>query len=73
MFYRKLLPIIDKDADDFIVEDELKDHIRFMQRRYITKDVDRTWNNFDKEKIKDGKLAWKEYAAAVYGPEGTNI
>lgn len=41
-----------------------------MQRRYISKDVDRTWNNYDKEKTKDGKLDWKEYQTAVYGPDG---
>jgi len=68
----KLIPIIDKDADNFVVEDELKDHIRFMQRRYISKDVDRTWNNYDKEKTKDNKLDWKEYQTAVYGPDGIN-
>jgi len=65
----KLIPVIDKDGDKEVTEEELKEHIRFMQKRYINKDVERTWNSLDEEKTKDGKLSWKEYSTAIYGPE----
>jgi len=65
----KLVVAIDKDADGFLDKDELKNHIKFMQRRYIVNDVNRTWSNYEKEKFVDGKLPWIEYRLAVYGPE----
>jgi len=65
----KLVVKIDKDADGFLVKEELQDHIKFMQKRYVLKDIDRTWSNYEKEKFVNGKLPWAEYRKAVYGPE----
>lgn len=69
--FSKLLDVIDKDSDGIFSKDELKDHIKFMQKRYVMKDIDRTWGHYEKEKFVDGKLPWAEYRRAVYGPEGT--
>lgn len=55
-----MLPKIDKDADGFITEEELKDFINFMHNRYIQNDVERTWNNYDKEKVINGTLISKK-------------
>lgn len=69
--FSKLIPVIDKDADGYLEEDELKTHIKFMQKRYILKDVDRTWKNYDQTKLINGeKLPWSVYRDAVYGAEG---
>lgn len=65
----KLIPKMDSNSDGFISEEELKDHINFMQQRYVNNDVDRTWKNYDAEKIKSGKLEWKDYREMVYGAE----
>lgn len=56
---------IDKDQDGFVTQEELKDWIKYTQRRYIQDDVERQWtthNEGDKE-----KLPWKEYRSLVYG------
>ncbi|VDK44536.1 unnamed protein product [Anisakis simplex] len=67
----KLFPKMDSDGDGFLVEKELKDHIEFMQKRYVNNDVDRTWKNYNEDKIKEGKLEWKDYREMVYGsPDG---
>lgn len=52
---------MDANGDGFVEESELKDHINFMQQRYVNNDVDRTWKNYNAEKIKDGKISWKDY------------
>jgi len=62
-----LVPKMDSDGNGFITEEELKNHISFMQKRYVNNDVERTWKNYNVEKIKDGKLAWKDYREMVYG------
>lgn len=63
----KLVPKMDLSGDGFIEENELRDHINFMQKRYVNNDVERTWKNYKEEQIKDGKLDWKDYRALVYG------
>ncbi|MDG6100207.1 hypothetical protein EXU34_22370 [Alteromonas sp. ZYF713] len=63
----KLVPKMDADSDGFIEENELKDHINFMQKRYVNNDVDRTWKNYKAEKIVDGKIKWEDYREMVYG------
>lgn len=65
----KLLPVIDKDNDGQITEHELREHIKFMQKRYIMKDVERTWVHHSGNKTQDGKITWPDYKATVYGPE----
>lgn len=64
----KLVPKIDKDGDGEITEEELKNHIRFMQERYVTNDVLRTWKQYEFDDLKDGKLLWTAYRERVYGP-----
>jgi Ca2+-binding EF-hand superfamily protein len=69
----KLIPAIDKDSDGFLDKDELKNHIKYMQMRYVLKDVNRTWGHYEQEKFVDGKLPWDEYKKAVYGPEEAEL
>lgn len=59
--FRKLVTKMDVNGDGFLEESELKDHIDFMQKRYVNNDVDRTWKNYNAEKVKDGKISWKDY------------
>ncbi len=61
-----LVPKMDSDADGFVSEDELRNHINFMQKRYVNNDVERTWKNYNSEKIKDGKLNWKDYRCLIF-------
>jgi len=68
----KLIPKMDINADGYIEENELRDHINFMQKRYVNNDVERTWKNYKEEKIQDGKLGWKDYIAVVYGATEEN-
>lgn len=52
---------MDSNNDGFVEEGELKDHINFMQKRYVNNDVERTWKNYNAEKVKDGKITWQDY------------
>jgi Ca2+-binding EF-hand superfamily protein len=63
----KLVPKMDLNGDGFVEENELREHINFMQKRYVNNDVERTWKNYKDEKVKDGKLGWKDYREMVYG------
>jgi Ca2+-binding EF-hand superfamily protein len=63
----KLVPKMDINGDGFVEENELREHINFMQKRYVNNDVERTWKNYKDEKVKDGKLGWKDYREMVYG------
>jgi Ca2+-binding EF-hand superfamily protein len=63
----KLVPKMDINGDGFIEENELREHITFMQKRYVNNDVERTWKNYKEDKVKDGKLDWKDYREMVYG------
>ena len=58
---------MDLNGDGFIEENELKEHINFMQKRYVNNDVERTWKNYKEDKVADGKLAWEDYREMVYG------
>lgn len=52
---------MDSNSDGSVEEAELRDHINFMQKRYVNNDVERSWKHYKEEKIKDGKLAWQDY------------
>lgn len=56
---------IDNDKDGFISLVELKDWIRYTQKRYIEEDVDRHWrqHNPDNEET----VSWETYRKNVYG------
>uniref|UniRef100_A0A0N4ZHH0 Reticulocalbin-3 n=1 Tax=Parastrongyloides trichosuri TaxID=131310 RepID=A0A0N4ZHH0_PARTI len=62
-----LVPKMDSNADGFVEEEELRNHINFMQQRYVNNDVERTWKNYKNDKISDGKLSWADYREMVYG------
>lgn len=65
LIFRLIVDKIDADSDGFISQEELKDWIRYTQRRYIMDDVDRQWkthNPEDKERI-----SWEEYKKLLYG------
>ena len=65
----KLVPKNDLHGPGFIEQNELQEHINFMQKRYVNNDVERTWKNYKDDQIKDGKLGWKDYRAMVYGTQ----
>jgi len=70
----KLVPKIDKNGDGEITEEELKKHIKFMQERFVTNDVARTWKQYDKRDLTDDdQLTWKSYRARVYGAEDGDV
>ncbi|CAH1159696.1 unnamed protein product [Phaedon cochleariae] len=56
---------IDTNQDGLINREELKDWIRFTQKRYITEDVDRQWRTQNPEN-KD-TIPWENYQKMVYG------
>ena len=70
---------MDLNSDGLIEENELREHINFMQKRYVVSgrrinifthqnnDVERTWNNYKEEQVQDGKLGWQDYRDLVYG------
>ncbi|XP_059059513.1 calumenin-B [Achroia grisella] len=65
---RRLGVIVDKidvDKDGFITPVELKDWIRYTQKRYIDEDVERHWrqHNPDNEEL----ITWDAYRKNVYG------
>ncbi|KAI6188436.1 Calumenin-A [Aphelenchoides besseyi] len=63
----KLIPKMDINGDGYIEEEELREHINFMQKRYVNNDVERTWKNYKEDKISDGLLSWRDYRELVYG------
>jgi len=61
----KIVDKIDKDHDGQVTNAELKEWIQFVQKRYVTEDVERQWESHEREG--DGKLTWKEYYNITYG------
>ncbi|XP_069133662.1 calumenin-like isoform X2 [Argopecten irradians] len=57
---------IDTNKDGQVTEQELKEWIQFIQRRYIVTDTDRMWKEHD---LEDDKLHWKSYMKRTYGYE----
>ncbi|ESO97522.1 hypothetical protein LOTGIDRAFT_103470 [Lottia gigantea] len=56
---------IDKNKDGFVSEDELKDWIQYVQKRYISTDTDRMWKDYDT--TEDNKITWDAYMKRTYG------
>ncbi|XP_018328953.1 calumenin [Agrilus planipennis] len=56
---------IDTNNDGFVTEEELKDWIKFTQKRYITDDIEKHW----KQHTSDGKeeVSWEDYKSVIYG------
>lgn len=65
MCFSLIVDQIDKNNDGFVTQEELKDWIKFTQRRYIMNDVHSQW---DRHKLlENGKLSWTQYRADTYG------
>ncbi|KAJ8727216.1 hypothetical protein PYW08_015613 [Mythimna loreyi] len=65
---RRLGIIVDKidgDKDGFVTLVELKDWIRYTQKRYINEDVDRHWRQHNPNN--DEAIEWEVYRKNVYG------
>ncbi|KAK7098369.1 hypothetical protein V1264_002683 [Littorina saxatilis] len=58
---------IDKDGDGYVSEDELKDWIQYVQKRYIINDTDRMWK--DHQPDEDNMLTWPAYQKRTFGYE----
>lgn len=56
---------IDHNKDGLITQEELKDWIKYTQRRYIIDDVDRQWKQHNPDN-KD-TIQWEDYKKLVYG------
>ncbi|XP_072941475.1 calumenin-B [Epargyreus clarus] len=56
---------IDSDRDGFITQVELKDWIRYTQKRYIDEDVDRHWKQHNPNN--EDTISWESYRKNVYG------
>ncbi|XP_018572826.1 calumenin [Anoplophora glabripennis] len=56
---------IDTNNDSIISREELKDWIRFTQKRYISEDVDRQWRQQNPEN--NPTISWENYQKLVYG------
>lgn len=65
---RRLSVIVDKidtNGDKIVSLEELKDWIRFTQKRYIMEDVERQWKQHNPEN-KD-TIPWENYKKLIYG------
>lgn len=56
---------IDKNNDGEITHEELKEWIRYTQKKYLINDVHKQWNTHNPEG--KNKLMWDEYRKTVYG------
>ncbi|XP_021377539.1 calumenin-B-like isoform X2 [Mizuhopecten yessoensis] len=57
---------IDKDKDGKVTEEELKNWIQYIQRRYIVTDTERMWKDHD---LEGDALHWNSYMKRTYGYE----
>ncbi|NXS52587.1 CALU protein, partial [Brachypteracias leptosomus] len=61
----KIVSKIDEDKDGLVTVEELKNWIKFAQKRWIYEDVERQWKGHDLNE--DGLISWEEYKNATYG------
>lgn len=61
----KLFHKVDKDADGKVTEEELKDWIKFTQKKYVWDDSEKQMKQSDEDK--DGSVSWDEYRNSTYG------
>ncbi|KAF2905300.1 hypothetical protein ILUMI_00874 [Ignelater luminosus] len=57
---------IDHNKDGVINLEELKDWIRYTQKRYINEDVERQWKQHNSDSSQD-TISWADYKKMVYG------
>lgn len=55
---------IDKDHDGQVTEEELKDWIHYVQKKYIMTDTERMWKDHD---VQDDKLTFVSYQKRTFG------
>ncbi|KFM77593.1 Calumenin-A, partial [Stegodyphus mimosarum] len=60
----KIVDKIDKNEDGFVTELELKDWIKYTQKKYILDDVDRQWAALNVDKKEN--IDWDSYKKATY-------
>lgn len=65
-FCRIIVGKIDKNGDGQVTEQELKDWIQYVQKRYIVTDTDRMWKDHN---IEGDKLSWSAYKQRTYGSD----
>lgn len=63
--FRIIVDKIDSNKDGVVSQEELKDWIRYTQKRYIMEDVDRQWKQHNPEN--NETITWDEYRKLVYG------
>ncbi|XP_040199134.1 calumenin isoform X2 [Rana temporaria] len=61
----KIVSKIDADKDGLVTVEELRDWIKFAQKRWIFEDVERQWKGHDLNG--DNLVSWEEYKNATYG------
>ncbi|KAK9876619.1 hypothetical protein WA026_013997 [Henosepilachna vigintioctopunctata] len=60
---------IDNNKDGYVSREELKDWIKFTQKRYISEDTNRQWKQHNPEEKE--ALPWDEYEKLVYNFVGS--
>ncbi|KAM6301742.1 calumenin-like [Podargus strigoides] len=63
--HSKIVTKIDDNKDGFVTVEELKNWIKFAQKRWIYEDIERQWKGHDLNE--DGLISWEEYKNATYG------
>ncbi|KAM8974164.1 calumenin isoform 1-T1 [Pelodytes ibericus] len=61
----KIVGKIDADNDGLVTVEELRDWIKYAQKRWIYEDVERQWKGHDLNG--DSLVSWDEYKNATYG------
>ena len=61
----KIVDKIDKNGDGEVTEEELKEWIQYVQRRYIITDTERMWKDHEPES--DDTLTWQNYQKRTFG------
>lgn len=62
----KIVDKIDENADAHVTFEELKKWISYISKRYLTKDTDEQWKEYEAE---DGKITWANYMKKTFGDE----
>ena len=64
--FRFIVEKIDKNKDGEVTEEELREWIQYVQKRYITTDTDRMWKDHT---VEGDTLTWDSYKKRTYGFE----
>lgn len=65
LLHRLIVDKIDHNGDGEINVEELKDWIKYTQKRYIAEDVNRQWKQHNSEDR--DTVVWDDYKKMVYG------